>query len=699
MPWPDIFFKAKKRPETDVPPPFPLLPPEVAKPPAPLPPVPSKTQALAPVPAPTKPPPMSQVPRLPTEPLPAAALKAPTQSQRSTRTLPVVHGVILRPPARPSTGRLTVSSTPAEPMKNIEQLMAEADPVKTLSQTGNVRMLRRLVPEAPALRPPGTPLPIRAENIQASAPAPSPAPAPVMTPPQPIPPASPWPSFQAKTASLVPEAKKSEPIPAIPIRKVEPLPPIEIKKAEPPAPTLTHTVAIPLHQPKPVVKEPPITARPAAAATAAPAAAPSATAAAPAPTRPPPPGLPPMIAIGSVVKRKAKLADVARLVLPPKREETGPLPQASASAATVVPPAFPVPSINLHPLPKPLPKLVLPPQLTPAATESPFMERTSAKAPPADPSAPIPAEVEVAPPTTPAEAAPAPAEAKPVEAKPPPAPERMAVQPQLPLDAPVTDAKPETPAPAEAPKPAPTGAATTQPIFDFAPKTDFEAPKLDPSLVFDPATMPAKVEPAEAKKPSPVESPVESAPQAVPEAHTPPPAPAPAAPSAPAEIAPAAAPGTREFHLTNGEHVGGVVLSETPDTVYIEHATLGVLTIPRGEIATRLVEIILINGDRIVGNIMAETADMLYVRHASLGMLSVPRAQRSTRVVEAILKNGDRILGEVLTETDAFTVIKSATLGTVTVPHDKLNMLNRKIEQIEMKALPTSPSQLADKSA
>jgi RNase P/RNase MRP subunit p29 len=96
---------------------------------------------------------------------------------------------------------------------------------------------------------------------------------------------------------------------------------------------------------------------------------------------------------------------------------------------------------------------------------------------------------------------------------------------------------------------------------------------------------------------------------------------------------------------------------------------------------------------------MAETADMLYVRHASLGMLSVPRAQRSTRVVEAILKNGDRILGEVLTETDAFTVIKSATLGTVTVPHDKLNMLNRKIEQIEMKALPTSPSQLADKSA
>ena len=96
---------------------------------------------------------------------------------------------------------------------------------------------------------------------------------------------------------------------------------------------------------------------------------------------------------------------------------------------------------------------------------------------------------------------------------------------------------------------------------------------------------------------------------------------------------------------------------------------------------------------------MAETADMLYVRHASLGMLSVPRAQRSTRVVEAILKDGDRILGEVLTETETFTVIKSATLGTVTVPHTNVAMLNRKIEQIEMKALPVAPPQLPDKPA
>ncbi|MEJ0000148.1 MAG: hypothetical protein WDO13_13845 [Verrucomicrobiota bacterium] len=121
------------------------------------------------------------------------------------------------------------------------------------------------------------------------------------------------------------------------------------------------------------------------------------------------------------------------------------------------------------------------------------------------------------------------------------------------------------------------------------------------------------------------------------------------------------------------------------------------LTIPRRDIAKRLVEIILINGDRIVGDLMAETDETLYVRHSSLGMVSVPRAQRSRRVVEAILKDGDRILGEVLTETETFTVIKSATLGTVTVPHDKISMLNRKIEQIEMKALPPTP-QLPDKS-
>lgn len=144
----------------------------------------------------------------------------------------------------------------------------------------------------------------------------------------------------------------------------------------------------------------------------------------------------------------------------------------------------------------------------------------------------------------------------------------------------------------------------------------------------------------------------------------------------------------REFLLANGERIFGNVLSETPESIYIDHGTLGVLTIPRSQIAKRLIEIILINGDRIVGDVMAETPDTLYVRHASLGMLTVPRAQRSTRVVEAILKDGDRILGEVLGETENFTVIKSATLGTVAVPHNKVALLNRKIEQVELKALP-----------
>ncbi len=153
----------------------------------------------------------------------------------------------------------------------------------------------------------------------------------------------------------------------------------------------------------------------------------------------------------------------------------------------------------------------------------------------------------------------------------------------------------------------------------------------------------------------------------------------------------------REFLLANGERILGKVLSETPEAIYIDHGTLGVLTLPRSQIAKRLIEIILINGDRIVGDVMAETPDTLYVRHASLGMLTVPRAQRSTRVVEAILKDGDRILGEVLGETENFTVIRSATLGTVAVPHNKVAMLNRKIEQIELKALPPSSAEIKDK--
>ena len=53
----------------------------------------------------------------------------------------------------------------------------------------------------------------------------------------------------------------------------------------------------------------------------------------------------------------------------------------------------------------------------------------------------------------------------------------------------------------------------------------------------------------------------------------------------------------------------------------------------------------------------------------------------------------------MLTETDTFTVRRSATLGTVTVPHGKVAMLNRKIEQIELKALPPPAPELKDKSA
>jgi RNase P/RNase MRP subunit p29 len=153
----------------------------------------------------------------------------------------------------------------------------------------------------------------------------------------------------------------------------------------------------------------------------------------------------------------------------------------------------------------------------------------------------------------------------------------------------------------------------------------------------------------------------------------------------------------REFILANGERVIGAVLSETPEAIYIDHATLGVLTIPRAQIAQRPIEIILINGDRIVGDVVAETAETLFVRHASLGILTVPHAQRSTRVVEAILKDGDRILGEVLGETENFTVIRSATLGTVAVPHARLAMLNRKLEQMQMKSLPPAAPELENR--
>ena len=153
----------------------------------------------------------------------------------------------------------------------------------------------------------------------------------------------------------------------------------------------------------------------------------------------------------------------------------------------------------------------------------------------------------------------------------------------------------------------------------------------------------------------------------------------------------------QEFILANGERILGHVLSETPQTIYLDHGTLGVLTLPRAQVAAKPIEVILINGDRIVGDLIAETPECLYIKHASLGMLTVPHGQRSTRVVEAILKDGDRILGEVLAETENFTVIRSATLGTVAVQHEQVAMLNRKIEQMQLRTLPPAAPALENK--
>jgi len=471
-----------------------------------------------------------------------------------TRTLPAIHGVVLRPPTRPAT--------PAPPMKNIEQLMAEADPMLTLRQTGNLRILKPPTSEsAPTMDPtetPAEPAPMKSESSPSS---------PASPPSKPVASASPStpPPFQPAAARL----------------------PLEVKNADPaPAPQ--------------AVDDSPFILKPAVSPATTPKIVPPAS-----------PATRPLMPFGFIFRRKAKMTELARIVLPPKREESQPLPAASESSPTVVPPAFPVagaahgsvahggkPEISLASLlPSAGPQRIHPEEAKPTGTEATAPESTST---------------------------------------------------------PVAETK----------------AAAPLPDLSDAPKVDPEAHKPEPS-----ATPLPKVDP---------------------EAHRP--APAPAAPVPSTELgAPTGTPEKREFHLANGERVAGIVLSETPEAVYIEHATLGVLTIPRANIAKRLVEIILINGDRIVGDIMAETADTLYVRHASLGMLTVPRAQRSTRVVEAILKDGDRILGEVLTETDTFTVIRSATLGTITVPHGKMAMLNRKIEQIEMKSLPPPAPELKDK--
>jgi RNase P/RNase MRP subunit p29 len=367
------------------------------------------------------------------------------------------------------------------------------------------------------------------------------------------------------------------------------------------------------------------------------------------------------------------MADVARIVLPPKRDETEPSHTPPQSSQAIVPPAFPVAAMTARVKPAGESR-----NLSAAAAnlddESPFLQKTAT---------PIVSSVPLEnPPFIEAKTdVPSP---KPTENLPPP------------FDAP----KPESEAQKLEPNAAPTSenvsVASQAPSSIVEEKTvapDSSTPPKSESIPEPSITILPKVDP-EAHKPPPS---ADLEPRVDPEAHKPETKPVEPAPASEGSL-PAVPKEKREFHLANGERVAGVVLSETPDAIYLEHATLGVLTVPRAQIAKRLVEIILINGDRIVGDIMAETADTLYVRHASLGMLTVPRAQRSTRVVEAILKDGDRIVGEVLTETETSTVIRSATLGTITVPHSKVAMLNRKVEQIELKALPPTAPELKDKA-
>jgi len=57
-------------------------------------------------------------------------------------------------------------------MKNIEQLMAEADPVKTLRQTGSIHLLKRLAPNPAA--PPVAPKPVAPVPGSSTPPLPAP---------------------------------------------------------------------------------------------------------------------------------------------------------------------------------------------------------------------------------------------------------------------------------------------------------------------------------------------------------------------------------------------------------------------------------------------------------------------------------------------------------------------------------------------
>lgn len=151
--------------------------------------------------------------------------------------------------------------------------------------------------------------------------------------------------------------------------------------------------------------------------------------------------------------------------------------------------------------------------------------------------------------------------------------------------------------------------------------------------------------------------------------------------SAPApEPLPVSVEGHKEFLLNNGERVSGVIISETPDSIYLRNDSLGTVTVPRSRIASRLMEVVLLNGDRVVGEVITETPEYLYLRNATLGTVTVPRGHLANRVVEMLLHNGNRVVGEIITETSEFTVLKSAALGTLTVLRAGVQQVNRRAE-------------------
>jgi hypothetical protein len=695
MAWPDIFFKAKKRTEPVPTPDFapaPVAPKSNDPQPPIIQPVPPEAMASGSTsPAPIKSEPIRfEPPKI--EPPNVEPLKPePIRAETSTKTLPAMHGVVLRPPAR-----LSQPAIPTPPLKNLEQLRAEADPARALANNGGLRMLKpgEIDPaKGPAPIPAATPAPVGYVQPPVGSPAP-------VTPPMASPVAAPVASAPPPFPSFAPAPR---PVVAPDARKIEP----------------------PLIPAKPAMQgDSPFILKPTSGNDASPKV-----------TLPAGPG--PLLPFGSIAPRKAKMADVARIVLPPKRDETDAAPSPSQPLPMVVPPAFPVAAMTVRvkvPTEKPLiPRIVLssPTSIAPFQSATP-VAKAPASGPIVSPLASATSDLAPNKDMTSHQLAPAtPNILPPVVPEAPKSPVGDTSFSQLIPTMPFTSGMDAPAAPLiEVPKVDPE-AHKPEPTAELLPKIDPEAHKPEPPVNLAPKVEPApvvetfpriepepftplppievipKVDP-EAHKPGPT---TEVLPKIDPEAHKPQPpaaplpraepeAPKPESSPAPFTLekanAPSAGPEKREFHLANGEKVGGVVLSETPEAIYIQHGTLGVITIPRNQIAKRLVEIILMNGDRIVGDIMAETADTLYVRHSSLGMLTVPRAQRSTRVVEAILKDGDRVLGEVLTETETFTVIRSATLGTVTVPHEKIAMLNRKIEQIEMKSLPPAFPELKD---